>query len=227
MGSTPPVSDPPELLDYALLTLDDLYQWANTGQNNPAAVAAFATEIINGLTQAVYWATGRTAPMLSEPTDFEEVYNGSGSAVLYLINVPILSVASVTVNGVSFPASIAYGQAGFFVQQDAKSIALRSGATSGYPFNLSLGGSRQGYCFSKGRGNVAVSYQAGYDGCPPDLYLALLKQATIFLNKRGREDLATSMIPQTGQNNYRAWATQPEVRLMLQPYIRTAMVNIF
>ena len=226
MGSSPTV-DPPVLLDYALVTLEDLLQWANTGQNNPAAATPFATEIINGLTQAVYWAVGRTPPMLTEQTAFIEIYNGSGSDVLYLLNAPIVSVASVTVNGLSFPASLAYGQAGYFVQQDGKSIALRSGAVSGYPFPAVYGYNRQGYKFTRGRGNVVVTYTAGYEDCPADIYLAVLKQGKVFLDKRLREDLASAMIPQAGTNAYRAWAMQPEILLMLQPYIRTAMANIF
>jgi len=210
-----------------LILLSDLLSWANAGQNNPAVIAPIAQQIIDGLTQAVYWATGRTPPMLTQVTNFQETYNGSGSDVLYLLNAPIVSVASVTVNGLNIPASPAYGQAGYFVQQDGKSIALRSGAVSGYPFPATYGYNRQGYKFTRGRGNVLVSYAAGYDGCPADIYLAVLKQGKVFLDKRLREDLASAMIPQAGTNAYRAWAMQPEVLLMLQPYIRTAMANIF
>ena len=225
--SSAPTVDPPELVSFALVTLEDLLQWANTGQQNPAAVTPFATEIINGLSQALYWAVGRTPPMLTEPTSFTETYNGSGSDTLYLLNAPIISVESVTVGPIAFPASSGYGQAGYFVQQDGKSIALRSGAVSGYPFPAQYGWGRQGYKFDRGRGNVVVSYTAGYEECPADIYLAVLKQGAIYLNKRLREDLASSVIPQTGQNNYRAWAMQPEVREMLVPYTRTAMTNIF
>jgi len=210
-----------------LFTVQELLAWSNTGQQgDQTRVSPIAQDIITGLSQAVYWACGRTVPMLSAQTAFTETYNGSGSDVLYLLNAPVLSVGSLTVNGVAFPASTAYGQAGYFVQQDAKSIALRSGATSGYPF-VSEWGWRSGYKFARGRGNVLITYTAGYDGCPPDLYLALLKHGTFFLNKRLREDLASTNIPAAGTDSYRGWAMSPDVQLLLQPYIRTAMVNIF
>ena len=196
--------------------------WTDQGNS----IATIAQEIIDGWTEAVYWITGRTSPMLTEPTEFTETYNGSGSDVLYLKNVPILSVASLGVSGVGFSVSAAFGQAGFFVQQDGKSIALRSGGGSGYPFPAGAGRCMN-YKFARGRGNVQITYTAGYDGCPADLYLLSLKQCSVFLQKRLREDEASHMIPQSGQTNYRAWATQPEVLQFLQPYIRTAMTNIF
>lgn len=214
------------LLDYALVDVASFLQWANAGQQNSAAITPFAIEIINGLTQAIYWATGRTQPLFTDQTEFSETYNGSGSDVQYLLNAPIISVQSVLVNGISFPASAAYGQAGYFVQQDGKSIALRSGATSGYPFSMSYGFQRQGYKFTRGRGNVQIAYTAGYEECPADIYLAVLKQGKVYLDKRLREDEASHGIPQTGTTSYRAWAMSPEVREMLIPYTRTAMVNI-
>ena len=208
-----------------LITVADLLQYANV-LSSPPAVQAIAQQIVTGWSDAVYWITGRTPPMLTTPTNFTETYNGSGSDVQYLINAPILSVASLQVNGIAIPASAAYGQAGYFIQQDGKSIALRSNPISGYPFPFGVG-RRCGYKFERGRGNVAITYQAGYSGCPPDLYLLSLKQCDIFLNKRLREDEQSHMIPQSGQTSYHKWVYQPEVLAMLQPYIRTAMANIF
>ena len=211
-----------------LLRVSDLLGYSNTGQqtNVPPNVQAAAQEIITGWSEAVYWITGRTSPMLAAATAFTENYNGSGRDVLYLINAPILSVVSLTINGINIPVSAAYGQAGYFIQQDQKSIALRSNPTFGYPF-LAQFGRDCGYRFSRGRGNVQVSYTAGYNGVPADLFLLSLKQCTILLNKRLREDEASHMIPQSGQTNYAKWVYQPEVLAMLQPYIRTAMTNIF
>lgn len=200
---------------------DPQLEWEDVGNS----ISVVAQEIIDGLSQAIYWACGRTVPMLTAPTQFTETYNGSGSDVLYLINAPIVSVASLSISGVSFAQSTGYGAAGWYVQQDQKSIALRSGGT-GFPFP---GGGYPSvpYRFARGRGNVLITYTAGYSGCPPDIYLLVLKQATIFLNKRLREDEGSHMIPASGQTNYRSWAMEPEVLRMLQPYTRTAMANIF
>ena len=207
-----------------LITVADLLQYANVLAPS-AAVQAIAQQIVTGWSDAVYWITGRTPPMLTAPTNFTETYNGSGSDVLYVINAPILSVASLQVNGVAIPASTAFGSRGYFIQQDGKSIALRS--SPGNAYLAPVWGRNSSLKFARGRGNVAISYQAGYAACPPDLYLLSLKQCTILLNKRLREDEASHMIPQSGQTNYRQWAYQPEVLAMLQPYIRTAMTNIF
>ena len=210
-----------------LMTVQELLAWSNTGQQGQQdKIMPIAQEIITGISRAIYWATGRTSPMFSEVVNFTETYNGSGSDVLYLLNAPILAITSVTVNGVAFPASTAYGQAGYFVQSDSKSIALRSGAASGYPF-VAQWGWRSGYKFARGRGNVQVVYQAGYAEVPPDILLLVLKQATVFLNKRLREDESSHMVPQSGTTAYRTWALSPEVKLMLQPYTRTAMSSIF
>lgn len=165
--------------------------------------------------------------MLSQETEFTETYSGTGSESMYVRNAPILSVTSLVVNGVTIPASLAYGQAGFFVQDDGKSIAMRSGGTVGYLPNFFWGWGGNQYKFLRGRGNVVLTYTAGYAETPPDLYLLCLKQGAVFLQKRLREDEASHGIPSTGQTAYRAWAMQPEVRAMLQPYTRTAMVNVF
>lgn len=208
-----------------LITLSDLLNFTNNATPSSQVTEA-AQQIIDGWTDAVYWITGRTAPMLSAPTNFTETYNGSGSDVLYLINAPILSVSSLTVNGTAFPQSTVYGGAGWFIQQDGKSIALRSGALNNFPFPLSSGFDAP-YLFARGRGNVVVSYQAGYNGTPADLYLLSLKQCAMLLAKRLREDALSQMIPDAGTNSYRQLAMSKEVREMLIPYTRTALSNIF
>lgn len=206
-----------------LISTSQLFEFANVPSPS-APIQSIGQEIIDGWTEAVYWITGQTRPLFTEPTDFTEVLNGSGSDVLYLTNRPIISVRSLLVNGVAYPVSGGFGQAGFFIQADKKSLALRS-AGAGYPF--AWRGRPVAYKFVRGRGNIEVQYSAGYSGCPADLQLLSLKQCTILLQKRIREDEESHAIPQAGQTNYHKWAIQPEVLAFLQPYIRVAMTNIF
>lgn len=73
-----------------------------------------------------------------DTTSFVETYDGNGRQSLPLDNKPIVSVATVLVDGVSIPARATPLGTGFFFTINVLYLA--------------------GYCFSKGMQNVVVTY---------------------------------------------------------------------
>jgi len=80
-------------------------------------------------------------------TPLTEKYNGRSTPRLTLRKWPIISVASVLIDGVAVPASSGVTVNGWYQSGD-REIALR------------------GYAFTKGYGNVIVTYTAGYATVP-------------------------------------------------------------
>lgn len=82
---------------------------------------------------------------------YRDVYDGAGRDRQMLRNWPVLSVDSLNVGQLAIPAAAAYGQAGYRLEP-------WDGFPPGGPQSLTL----NGYSFSRGSGNVAVAYAAGY-----------------------------------------------------------------
>lgn len=100
-------------------------------------------------------------------TDYVESRNGHGGRVLVLPNYPIISVASVKVDGVAITS------------------AAGSPTLSGYVFDqysISL----RGYVFSKGFKNVELSYRAGFETIPLDLEQACIDLVGLKFKERTR-----------------------------------------
>lgn len=73
--------------------------------------------------------------------------NGNNVDIMVASDYPLVSVSSVTVNGVTIPAAPSEAAPGYFFDEDA--IYLR------------------GFKFTKGVRNVVLSYNAGYAATPP------------------------------------------------------------
>lgn len=82
---------------------------------------------------------------------YSDLYDGAGRERQMLRQWPALSVESLTVAGVSIAPAAGYGQAGYRLEP-------WDGFPPGGPQSLILSGS----AFFRGRGNVAVTYTAGY-----------------------------------------------------------------
>lgn len=100
---------------------------------------------------------------------YVETFNGLDNTRMILNNYPIVSVASVMINGVAVPAA---------------SLPALSGWT-GYVWTstqLAL----QGYTFSRGYSNVIVSYTAGFSVTPPDIEQAVIEVIALRYKERDR-----------------------------------------
>lgn len=117
-----------------------------------------------------------------EETEFEdELYDGTGLPTLVLKNYPITEITSITVNGDDFP-EVTYEERmssiiGYYIHN----------ANNGILMNLSI--------WPRGRGNILISYKAGYDEIPADIIYATLKTMEHYwaLNKRSAGVLGESL----------------------------------
>ena len=98
--------------------------------------------------------------------DRAEVRDGHGSNTIVVAYYPIISVASVKINGVSIPASSGYAVSGYYFND----------------FTIKL----RGYSFSPGEGNVELAYRAGYEQVPADLSQACLELLALRYKERDR-----------------------------------------
>jgi hypothetical protein len=109
---------------------------------------ALLTRLIGSASRAIHSYLQRPTLFLHT---YADVYDGAGRDRQVLRNWPVLAVASLTVGTQAIGAAAAYGQAGY-------SLEPWDGYPPGRPQALNL----QGYAFSCGHGNVAVTYTAGY-----------------------------------------------------------------
>jgi hypothetical protein len=95
-------------------------------------------------------------------TKYQEITDGQGGTIVMLTNRPVTEVHEVLIDGQAIPkADPSHGIPGFL--WDEMSVKLSSGP--GLPFYQSLWpSSRLGvYQFTRGFGNVAVTYTGGFD----------------------------------------------------------------
>lgn len=166
-----------------------------------------------------YWlgATGRssqdgtlpaTSPLV-QPVQFSETYDGHscGKQRMFVRNTPIVSVQSLTIDGVTVPASLSPTGCGYVIDSSRKSIALR------------------GHYFRSGFQNVAIQYTAGYNFCPPDIQLATLQMVAVnYKRRKWIDQKSQSMANGAGTISYRDWELPPEVVTVINGYSRAAMV---
>jgi hypothetical protein len=146
------------------------------GQGPTVDSANIQTEI-TAYSQNILTRTGRA--FLSGVRSYSERYNGNGSQELPVRNYPVLSVASLSVNGIAIPASPDYIQSGYVIDTEGSICniaiiggqyggsdayddrwAVRPGGWGSYGNAPPLG--QAPYRFVQGIQNVAVSYVAGY-----------------------------------------------------------------
>jgi hypothetical protein len=193
------------------------------------------------------WALGLTQqngePWSTDPEDdpcsplnsvvtTSETYDGPGSARLFLRIRPIVSVASLTVDGISIPASTAVTVPGYVIDGSGKSLAIRSGSggpgigggalTVGFAFLRNR--QRSSWFFAEGIQNVAVTYSAGYEETPPDIEMAVRQMVSVNYKRRQWIDQRTQMMAQgAGSIQFRDWELPPEVRSVMEHYKRRAI----
>ena len=142
-----------------LTTVANLKAWLGiTGSTDDALLARLVTA-------ASQWVQNwLSRDLLSAARS--EVRNGTGSATMVLANRPVTAVASLMINGQAVPASSGHSQPGYFFSDST--LFLR------------------GYTFTRGQGNVTVSYTAGYASIPPELEQACIELISVRYRERDR-----------------------------------------
>jgi hypothetical protein len=132
-----------------LTTLDRALQWIGQGSDPQDLVS----RLISATSQQVETFLGYAVLQASHTRTF----NGEDLRLLFVPDVPLVSVQSLTINGNTIPQGSVVGgtqQAGFY--NDAVSIALI------------------GYAFRRGFQNITATYTAGRTTVPADMEQAVL-----------------------------------------------------
>lgn len=110
--------------------------------------------------------------VLSAP--YTETRNGTGGTAMLLAEYPVTAVSSLSIDGTTIPAAPAYGQPGWWLANRTLLLA--------------------GYRFTRGRGNVLVSYTAGYASTPPDIEQACIETVMLALKRRDHIDVSSKSL---------------------------------
>lgn len=175
--------------------------------------------------------TNPTASPFVTPVQFNEWYDGSGSAEQFLRHFPIVSVQILQINSVQIPQSTGWGSMGWTVAPHQRSIILRNGSNNA---STPPGANLANYywwdqLFTKGgpgnRLNVNVQYTAGYSATPPDITEACIEMVAVNYRRRDWIDQASqSMAQNAGTVRYRDWELPPRVLKCMRRYARLSPV---
>ena len=107
------------------------------------------------LTRLITQVSGLTLNELQRPplvrTTFTELRDGVGNQALTLRNWPVVAITSLTIDGVTIPASTSTTSSGY-------TLTTWDGTSAGVPQELTL----RGYSFCRGQNNIQIVYEAGY-----------------------------------------------------------------
>ncbi len=148
--------------------------------NTDAALAPVLTALVNNASALIERYCGR----VFEQASYTETRNGNGSEAIFLRQGPIISVQSVSVDGVAVPPApdaISYG----YVFDD-RQVYLRGYARVSPSAPGTMIGSVGS--FRRGIQNVVIAYTAGYASIPLDLNQACVELVCDKYAKRKRID---------------------------------------
>ncbi len=207
------------------VTLPQLKNWIESIGASSSLDDDVLALLITAVSQDMLTRMSRTTILTA---DYQEWYDGTGSATLPVDNWPISAVNSLTVNGVPLQPSSDHLQPGYIISRDKKFIQLvgAGGLVPGFGFGgggISASFSRRcGNVFTQGIGNVYIDYDAGFASVPADLSEACLLIIDQDYRRRGWVDKAQIAIPQGGgTTTYRTWEIPPRAQFIIDRYTRT------
>ena len=122
-----------------------------------------------------------------------DVFSGHGGAVQLLRGFPIISVASVVVDGTTLAPST------YTFTED--SVILSTGT------------------FTRGRGNITITYTAGFVAIPADIEQAAIEVVAIRFKERGRIGITTQALA-GGNTSYAREEFPPHIKALLMQWRR-------
>lgn len=130
-----------------------------------------------------------------------ETRDGTGGMMLLLREWPVVSVATVKVDGQTIPLAAALGQAGWAIAE--RTLILN------------------GYRFTRGMRNVQIVYTAGYSATPGDIEQAVIETVLLSLERRTHLDVSSKSL--AGETiSFITAQLSPSARQLLQPHRRVA-----
>ena len=143
-----------------LTTLANVKSWLNIQSNTDDALLS---RMITSVSTYIQSWLNRSFSVAS----YTDTSNGNGvSSQLVLRNYPIVSVSSLTINGIIIPFSPDGIKPGY--QYDGKAIYLI------------------GYIFQRGMRNIVVNYSAGYASVPAEIEQAVIELLSLRYRERSR-----------------------------------------
>lgn len=200
--------------DLDLVTLEQAKEWLPTNQsvesdnNIQACISAVSIHWL--------WKTGQGNPDGSIPAkspftqvvDYTGWYDGNGGTRMFVRNVPIVSVSSLTIDGTAPQQSLGAMMSGWVIDSNGKSIALRGS-----------------WRFNEGVQNIYLVHRAGFASVPEDIQLAALQIIALNYKKRNWVGQQQVIQPEVfGTVMYRDWDIPPEAQKVIWAYARKAIV---
>lgn len=187
-----------------LTTLAAYKQWGGvTGSTDDALLGRL-------ISAASLFILGYLNTNIAQQT-YNERRDGWGGVEMPLLYGPVASVSSLVINGQTIPASPDGIAAGYIIFPSSA-----DGITAG----LVLAG---GYRFTRGRGNVFITYVAGFATTPLDVEQACLELVELRYKQRGRSDVQSKTL-QGEVISYKLDAMSDSIIQGLDNYRRVAPV---
>ncbi len=173
------------------------------------------------------WETGRgdwTGSSMVSPFNqlvaYDQWYSGNGNPQLFLKRTPVASVQLLEVNGVTIQPSVSWSDGGYVIDDDGKSLVIRSGGGYRLGRRTAWGGG----CFANGIKNIHVQYMAGYPSTPPDVIDACTEMVALNFQRRKYLDQVSDASPSTiGTITYSKAELSPRIVSIMDNYSRTAL----
>jgi len=149
------------------------------------------------ITAASTWFKTQAAHQILSAT-YTDTFDGSGGTRKVLENFPVISVTSVTVDGVAIPARPAIGQDGY---------VLNDGQVDLF-----------GFAFTTGVVNCAIVYVAGYATAPVDVAQAVIELVAWRYREKDRIGQASRTTSQGEVVTFQRDAAPPSTEAVIEQY---------
>lgn len=152
-----------------------------------------------------------------EQATYTETRNGNNASAIFCRQTPIISVTSVTIDGIAVPEAPDATSYGFVY--DDHIVYLRGDAPMRLPGVPSSRGYPRSFC--RGVQNVVLVYEAGYATIPADLNQACVELIASKLAKRERIDKKSETLGQQQTVSFDLSDMPASVKTVLMQYLVT------
>jgi hypothetical protein len=138
---------------------------------------------------------------------YDELRDGHGKQRLPLANYPVTAITMVTVDGVAIPPAPDTISPGYRLVNDHVIL--------------------NGYWFTRGMGNVEITYTAGYSSTPADIEQACIELCALKYRARDRIGLVSQAMGVAGGTQTTAYTQKDmtdEIKTLLQRYRKVAPI---